>query len=105
MFVIGLGVSYKTIIATVIITISMVLFIVQTKSIEKAILGDSDAVVLMCLLFIISMFVFQVSKEYISSFVSPVSAFALMSAMLLSPKIGMMYAVFLSLFVAFLNDM
>ncbi|GMO67585.1 MAG: hypothetical protein Nk1A_5880 [Endomicrobiia bacterium] len=105
MFVIGLGVSYKTIIATVIITISMVFFIIQTKSIEKAILRDSDAVVLMCLLFIISMFVFQVSKEYISPFVSPVSAFALMSAMLLSLKIGMIYAIFLSLFVAFLNDM
>lgn len=104
MFVIGLGVSYKTIIATIIITISMVFFIVHTK-IEKAILRDSDAVVLMCLLFIISMFVFQVSKEYVSSFVSPVSAFAFISAMLLSPKIGMIYAVFLSLFVTFLNDM
>ncbi|MDR1784498.1 MAG: HDIG domain-containing protein [Endomicrobium sp.] len=105
MFVIGIGISYKTMIAAIIITSSMVFFIIQTKGIEKAILRDSDAVVLMCLLFIIAMFVFQISKEYISPFVSPASAFTLMSAMLLSLKIGMIYAFFLSLFVAFLNDM
>ncbi|MDR1511391.1 MAG: HDIG domain-containing protein [Endomicrobium sp.] len=106
MFVIVLGISYKTILATAIIAVGIVFFIVHmTKNIEKVIFRDNDAVVLMCLLFIIAMFVFQVSKEYISPFVSPVSAFTIMATMLLSLKIGIIYAILLSLFVVFLNDM
>ncbi|MDR3256955.1 MAG: HDIG domain-containing protein [Endomicrobium sp.] len=106
MFVIGLGVNYKTMLATAIFTgASLVFFITQTQSKEKAILKDNDAVVLMCLLFIIAMLMFQISKEYISAFVSPVPAFALMAAMLLSLRIGILYTVILSLFTAFLNDM
>jgi len=105
MFVIGLGVSYKTILATTIFTIGLCFFIVKTQIGEKVTLKDNDAVVLMCLLFIIALLMFQISKEYISPFASPVAAFTLMSAMLLSLKIGILYSVSLSLFVAFLNDL
>ncbi|MDR1720949.1 MAG: HDIG domain-containing protein [Endomicrobium sp.] len=105
MFVIGLGVSYKTMLATAIFVAGVVFFIVRTQSVEKAILKDNDAVVLICLLFIIAVLTFQISKEYISPLASPVSVFTLIATMLLSLRIGIMYAVSLSLFVAFLNDM
>jgi putative nucleotidyltransferase with HDIG domain len=108
MFVMGLAIGYQTLkmFAAAIFTVaSSVFFIVQIQKKEKAILKDNDAVVLMCLLFIIAMLIFQISKEYASAFLSPVAAFSLMAAMLLSVRIGMLYAVCLSLFVAFFNDM
>ncbi len=106
MFVMGFAVNFKTMLAAAIfITGSAVFFIIYAKSREKTILKDNDAVVLICLLFIIAVLMFQILIEYISPFVSPVSAFALMSAMLLSPRLGTMHAVLLSLFMGFLNFM
>ncbi|MCA6084826.1 HD family phosphohydrolase [Candidatus Endomicrobiellum agilis] len=106
MFVTGLAVNYKTMLgAVILIAASAAFFILYARSKEKMMLKDNDAVVLMCLLFIIAVLMFQISREYISAFVSPASAFALMSAMLLSPRFGILYAVSLSSFVAFLNFM
>ncbi|GHT15834.1 hypothetical protein AGMMS49573_03470 [Endomicrobiia bacterium] len=106
MFVMGFAVNCKTMLATsIFITGSAVFFIIYVKNREKIILKDRDTVVLICLLFIIAVLIFQILIEYISPFVSPVSAFALMSAMLLSPRFGTMHAVFLSLFMGFLNFM
>jgi len=105
MFVVGLGLSYGTVLATAIFMIVAVFFIVQIQRRGKMMSKDSDAVVLMCLLLIIAIFIFQISREYMSPLASPVSAFALMAAMLLSLRVGVLYAVYLSLFVAFLNDM
>lgn len=106
MFVIGFAVNYKTMLAAAIFIMgSAVFFIVYAKSREKTILKDNDAVVLICLLFIIAVLMFQILIEYTSPFVSPVSAFALMSAMLLSPRFGAMHAVFLSLFMGVFNFM
>jgi putative nucleotidyltransferase with HDIG domain len=106
MFVIVLGLSLSTMVAMAIFIMATVVFFVsQIKNKEKAILKDNDAVVLMCMLFVIAVLTFQISKEYISPFLSPVAAFSLMAAMLLSSRIGVLYAVCLSLFTAFLNDM
>ncbi|MDR3253503.1 MAG: HDIG domain-containing protein [Endomicrobium sp.] len=106
MFIIDFGMSYKAMIATAIFTTaSIIFFIAQLQSEEKTILKDNDAVVLMCLFFITAILTFQIAKEYVSPFVSPVAAFVLMAAMLLSPRIGILYAVCLSLSIAFLNDM
>ncbi|MDR0956848.1 MAG: HDIG domain-containing protein [Endomicrobium sp.] len=106
MLIVDLGINYKTMISTAIfIIVSLVFFILQVQNKEKKIFEDNDAVVLVCLLFIIAILMLQISKEYVSAFLSPVAAFAFMTAILLSSKIGVLYAICLSLFAAFLNDM
>jgi membrane-associated HD superfamily phosphohydrolase len=106
MLVMGVGISSKVMLAAAIFTSAVIVFfIAQIQNREKVILGDNDAVVLMCLLFITSLLTFQIAKEYLSPFASPVSAFSIMAAMLLSSRLGSVYAVCLSLYAAFLNDM
>ncbi|MDR1474582.1 MAG: HDIG domain-containing protein [Endomicrobium sp.] len=106
MLIMGVGISSKVIVAAAIFTSAVIVFfIAQIQNREKVILGDNDAVVLMCMLFITSLLTFQIAKEYLSPFASPVSAFSIMAAMLLSSRLGGVYAVCLSLYAAFLNDM
>ena len=106
MFAMGLGFTYKTMFSVAIFTVAAVAFFIsQTYKTEKEILTDNDAVVLMCMLFIIGILVLQISKEYLSSFIFPVSAFVIMSSMLLSARMGLLYAVMLSLFAGLLNEM
>ncbi|MDR1663059.1 MAG: HDIG domain-containing protein [Endomicrobium sp.] len=106
MLVIGVGVESKIMFAALIFVVATVIFFVsQIQNKERDILEDNDTVVLMCLLFITAILTFQISKEYLSPFVSPVSAFSIMAAMLLSLRLGGVYAVCLSLYMAFLNDM
>ncbi len=106
MLAMGMGLNYKTLFSVAIFTIAVVTFFVfQTYRTEKEILTDNDAVVLMCLLFIIGVLVLQISEEYFSPFIFPISAFVIMSAMLLSPKMGILYAFMLSLFAGLLNGM
>jgi putative nucleotidyltransferase with HDIG domain len=106
MIVIGFGISYKALFATAIFTtVCVIFFIWQFCAFEKMMIKDNDAVVLICLLFIIAMLMFQILKEYSSPFLSPAATFSLMAAMLLSLRVGILYAVCLSLFVAILNNM
>jgi putative nucleotidyltransferase with HDIG domain len=106
MFVMSFAINCKTMLASAIfITGSTVFFIIYAKSREKTTLKDKDAVVLICQLFNMAVLTVQILIEYISPFASPVSAFALISAMLLSPRLGTMQAVFLSLLMGFLNFM
>ena len=106
MLAMGMGLNYKTLFSVAIFTFAVVTFFVfQTYRTEKEILTDNDAVVLMCLLFIIGVLVLQISEEYFSPFIFPISAFVIMSAMLLSPKMGILYAFMLSLFAGLLNGM
>lgn len=106
MLVMGVGIDSKIMFAALIFMVAVVIFFAsQIQNKERAILEDNDAVVLMCLLFITAILTFQISKEYLSSFASPVSAFSIMAAMLLSSRLGGVYAVCLSLYTAFLNDM
>lgn len=106
MFAMGMGFTYKTMFSVAIFTFAAVAFFIsQTYKTEKDILTDNDAVVLMCLLFIIGVLVLQISKEYLSPFIFPVSAFVVMSSMLLSTRMGILYAVMLSLFAGLLNGM
>lgn len=106
MLVIGLGIDYKTMLAVAIFIAAVIIFFIfQTYSKEKDIFTDNDAVVLMCLLFIIGVLLLQISKEYLSPFIFPIAAFSLISGMLLSSRIGLLYGLVLSLFAALLNDM
>jgi putative nucleotidyltransferase with HDIG domain len=106
MLVMGVGIDSKIMFAALIFMAAVVIFFAsQIQNKERAILEDNDAVVLMCLLFITAILTFQISKEYLSPFASPVSAFSIMAAMLLSSRLGGVYAVCLSLYTAFLNDM
>ncbi len=108
MFVMGLGFSYKIMLSVGIFTVAVItFFVVQMYEKEKSIITDNDAIVLMCLLFIMGILVLQISKEYqyMSPFIFPISAFVIMAAMLLSPRIGLLYAIMLSLFSGFLNNM
>jgi putative nucleotidyltransferase with HDIG domain len=105
MLVLSIGIDYRTMVFSLIfVAMSAVFFIVNSRG-EKNILKDSDAVVLLCFLFIVAILVLQISKTYFSPFISPISAFSLMAAMLLSARIGLLYAVLASLFSAVLNDM
>jgi putative nucleotidyltransferase with HDIG domain len=106
MLVMGVGVSLKVMFAAAIFNVAVIVFFAsQIQTRERAVLEDNDAVVLMCLLFITALLTFQISKEYLSPFASPVSAFSIMAAMLLSVRLGGVYAVCLSLYAVFLNDM
>lgn len=105
MLFIVFGINWRSMIATAIfVAVNVILFVVQTKNKERAIIKDNDAVVLMSFLFIIAVLICQLVKEYSSPFVTPVAAFSLMGAILLSQRIGVLYAISLSLVVAFLND-
>ena len=105
MLFIVFGINWRSMIATAIfVAVNVILFVVQTKNKERAIIKDNDAVVLMSFLFIIAVLICQLVKEYSSPFVTPVAAFSLMGAILLSQMIGVLYAISLSLVVAFLND-
>ncbi|MDR1522610.1 MAG: HDIG domain-containing protein [Endomicrobium sp.] len=105
MLFIVFGITWRSMIATAIfVAVNVILFVVQIKNKERAIIRDNDAVVLMSFLFIIAVLICQLVKEYSSPFVTPVAAFSLMGAILLSQRIGVLYAVSLSLVVAFLND-
>lgn len=100
------GLRYETVLAVVIFMSGVAaFFIAQTKGKEKDILKDNDAVVLVCLLFIIALFILQILREYLNPAAFPVSAFVVMSAMLLSGRIGLLYTIILSLFAAFVMDM
>jgi putative nucleotidyltransferase with HDIG domain len=105
MLFIVFGIAWRTMLATaVFVAANVVMFVVQIKNKEKNIIKDNDAVVLMSFLFIIAVLICQLSKEYSSPFITPVAAFSLMGAILLSQRIGALYAISLSLIVAFLND-
>lgn len=100
------GLSYDSILAVLIFMSGIVaFFIVQTRDKEKDILIDNDAVVLICLLFIIALFLLQILREYSNPMAFPVSAFVVMAAMLLSGRIGLLYTIILSLLAAFIIDM
>ncbi|MDR1696418.1 MAG: HDIG domain-containing protein [Endomicrobium sp.] len=108
MFIMGLGFSYRTMLSVAIFTLSVIAFFIEnTRKEEKEILSDSDAVVLMCLIFVTGVLTLQFSvyNGYLSPFIFPVAAFALMSAMLLSVRIGLLYGLILSLYAGFLSDM
>jgi putative nucleotidyltransferase with HDIG domain len=106
MLVMGVSINTKVMFSAAIFVVALVIFFVsQVKNKEKIILEDNDAVVLMCLLFISALLTFQIAKEYFLPFASPVCAFSIMAAMLLSPRLGAVYAICLSLCVAFLNNM
>lgn len=100
------GLNYETLLAVLIFMSGIIaFFVVQTKGKEKELLLDSDAVVLVCLLFILALFVLQILQEYLNPIAFPVSAFVVMAAMLLSGRIGLLYTIILSLFAAFIVDM
>jgi len=106
MFVMGLGPSYKTIVsAAVFIFAATAFFIIYTYRKESDILADNDAIVLICLLFIVGILVLQLFKEYVNPFIFPVAAFVMTASMLLSSRIGLLYAIMLSVFAGMLDGM
>lgn len=106
MLVMGMGINYKTVFAVGIFMLAVIIFFIyQTRNKEKGILSDNDAVVLMCFLLIIGILVLQISKEYLSPFIFPISAFVIMAAMLLSGRFGLLFSLLLGLFAGLLCDM
>lgn len=106
MLVMGIGLSYKAVFSVGIFVFAIVIFFIyQTRGKEKQILSDNDAVVLICLLVIIGVLLLQISKEYFSPFIFPISAFVIIAAMLLSARFGLLFSLILALFAGFLCDM
>ena len=86
----------------ILVAVMSVFLIIQLRAKEEEILKDNDAVVLMCILLVTGILVLQIVKEYASPFIFPVSAFAIIAAMLLSVRIGIIYALVMSIFAAML---
>ncbi|MDR2192572.1 MAG: HDIG domain-containing protein [Endomicrobium sp.] len=91
--------------AFIFVSVMAVFLITQLRERETETLKDSDAVVLMCILLITGILLLQIAKEYASPFIFPVSAFAIIAAMLLSVRIGVLYALMMSLFAGMLSEM
>ncbi|MDR3113034.1 MAG: HDIG domain-containing protein [Endomicrobium sp.] len=106
MCVMGTGFDSAAFVSSLIFISTLAVFlIVQLREKEKETLKDSDAVVLMCILLIMGVLVLQISKEYVSPFIFPIGAFAAIAAMLLSVRIGVIYALLMSIFAGMLSDM
>ncbi|MDR2860506.1 MAG: hypothetical protein LBV66_01575, partial [Elusimicrobiota bacterium] len=105
MLIMQLGYSYGNYFAVGIMTIVLAyVFIMETRK-EKSLVHDNDAIVLICLNLIIAILLLQAGQHYLSVLVFPVSAFAIMGVMLLSPRIGLIYALVLSLLAGFVSNM
>ena len=98
-----IGYSYQNaIVIAFLTTVIAYVFISECRK-EKSLASDPDAIVLICLIFIIALLVMQICDTYLSIIAFPVSAFVIMGTMLLSPRIGLVFAVLLSIIIAFLH--
>jgi len=105
MFVMDIGLSWTSVIAMLIfISVFCVYFAVSFNEYGKNIFADKDAVVLLCMLLIIGILSLQISEYYSSVFIFPLAAFAVMASMLLSARIGILYAFVLSVIAGMLFD-
>jgi putative nucleotidyltransferase with HDIG domain len=101
----GMPYSYANLLSVGILTLVIAyVFIFETRK-EPSIASDNDAVVLTCLNLIIAIVLINVFRHYSSVLVFPISAFVIMGVMLLCPRLGLIYAVILSLIAAFLSGM
>ena len=106
MTVMDIGVTLPSMTAVLIfISALAVFFMLLFKEYRSRIFSDNDAVVLICVLIIIGILVLQISKYYNSVFVFPIAAFAVMAAMLLSVRTGILYAFILSVLAGMLAGM
>jgi putative nucleotidyltransferase with HDIG domain len=105
MLLIELGFFYRNYFAVGILTVVIsYIFIMETRK-EENLVSDNDAAVLMCLTFVIALLCLQICQHYLSIFVFPISAFVIMGVMLLAPRIGLAFAITLSLLAGFLSGM
>jgi putative nucleotidyltransferase with HDIG domain len=99
-----MGVNSSGVISALIFVSTLAVFLFfQLREKEKETFQDSDAVVLMCILLITGVLVLQIAKEYVSPFLFPISAFVAIAAMLLSVRIGVIYALLMSIFAGMLS--
>jgi putative nucleotidyltransferase with HDIG domain len=105
MIFLSLGLYYRTSIAVLILMGAMIFaFTIEIRK-DKEISKDNDAVVLMCLVLIIGILTLQISQEYISVLVFPISAFVTMIVMLINARIAILYAIVLSVLAGLFNNL
>ncbi|MDR2709332.1 MAG: HDIG domain-containing protein [Elusimicrobiota bacterium] len=100
-----IGYAYFNALAAGLVTLVMAyIFIGETRK-EADLVSDNDAVVLMCLMLVIAILIMQVTQYYLSILAFPIGAFVVMAALLLRPRIGLAFAIVLSVLGGMLNNM
>ncbi|AKL97982.1 HD family phosphohydrolase [Endomicrobium proavitum] len=104
MLVMDLGADNEAFLSVAIFVVILALFFaaLTREPEEKEIYCDNDAVSLMCVLVITGILTLQISKEYGSPLIFPVSAFIVMAAMLLSVRIAILYTFLFSVIAGLL---
>jgi putative nucleotidyltransferase with HDIG domain len=100
-----LGYTYGNAIATGLIVFAVAYIFISEVRKEESLASDSDAVVLICFMLVIAVLVMQVCQYYLEIFSFPIGAFVVMSVMLLRPRMGLSFAIVLSLFGAVSSNM
>jgi len=78
--------------------------LVYLKQEQKEIISDSDAIMLLGVLFVSAVLVMQVSKLWFSPIATPLAAFTILTGLLLSRKLAFITAIVLCLIIGVLND-
>lgn len=100
-----IGLSWPKIAGLTCFLASTFTFLVLYLRVEhRDLLADSDAMMLLGLLFVSAALLTQLSKEWFSPLVTPLAAFTILAGLLLSRQLAFVVSIVLSLVLGMLND-
>lgn len=104
--ILEIGLSWFKIIGLVLFLIMILIFFtIYLKSEHSELLADSEAMMLLGLIFISSVLFMQLSKEWFSPLAMPLATFVILTGLLLSRRLSLIVGIILSLIIATLNDL
>lgn len=104
MIVYQLGISYKNFIFVFIFLSTIFLLVIfYFTDQEKENIKNSNVVMLMCFITIISFLFFQILEQSLSPIAFPVSAFAVLLSLLISIKFALVYIIVITVFMLMIN--
>jgi putative nucleotidyltransferase with HDIG domain len=98
-----LGLDYKSLFAALALVAAISFAFITEVNKDKSILKDNDAIVLICLVVIIGILALQISQDYLSPLIFPVSAFTVLTAILIGSRIAVVYLLSLTVLAAILS--
>ncbi|MFA6613929.1 MAG: HDIG domain-containing metalloprotein [Endomicrobiia bacterium] len=105
MLVMQVGATFQTMIAVFILlslVFSFILFYFITQF-NKSLL-DSNKVMLICFVFVLSFLLYQIFSATLSQIAFPMTAFTVLLALLVSVRVGLTYTFAMSIFMIIIND-